>query len=540
MKTERLLQHYEQIADAPDAIARLRRFILDLAVRGRLVPQDQMEEAELRHKNSNPDAAPFELPDNWEWIRIGDQLDLLNGMAFKPTDWTTEGLRIVRIQNLNKRDAAFNFCKPEMAKERSLIDTGSFLISWSGTPGTSFGAFIWDRGPAVLNQHIFRCDFKTNAFIADFLRLAINGRLDEMIAKAHGGVGLQHITKGKLEALLIPLPPLAEQHRIVAKVDELMALCDELEGARTERETKRDRLTAASLARLNTPDPETFRDDARFALDAMPALTARPDQIKQLRQTVLNLAVRGKLVPQDPADEPASELFKRFSLGSFTDKTTADPSFAVPEGWIWTTVQDVLSPTREISYGVIKLGDEPKSGGVPTLRCSDVRPGYIDLSGVRKVSEEIEREYARTRLIGGEVLINVRGTLGGVALVPEKLSGFNVAREVAVVPVDPSLCSEFFVYLMLSPYFWEKVTSNIRGIAYKGINLGTLREIQVPLPPLAEQYRIAAKVDELMALCDQLETSLTSTDKTRKKLLDALLAEALAPVDAEALQEAAE
>ncbi len=540
MNTERLLQHYEQIADAPDAIVRLRRFILDLAVRGKLVPQDHMEEAELRHKNSNSQAAPFELPDNWEWIRIGDQLDLLNGMAFKPTDWTTEGLRIVRIQNLNKRDAAFNFCKPEMAKERSLIDTGSFLISWSGTPGTSFGAFIWDRGPAVLNQHIFRCDFKTNAFIADFLRLAINGRLDEMIAKAHGGVGLQHITKGKLEALLIPLPPLAEQHRIVAKVDELMALCDELEAARTEREMKRDRLAAASLARLNTPDPETFRDDVRFALAALPALTARPDQIKQLRQTILNLAVRGKLVPQDPADEPASELFKRFSLGSVTDKTTADPSFAVPEGWIWTTVQDVLSPTREISYGVIKLGDEPKSGGVPTLRCSDVRPGYIDLSGVRKVSEEIEREYARTRLIGGEVLINVRGTLGGVALVPEKLSGFNVAREVAVVPVDPSLCSEFFVYLMLSPYFWEKVTSNIRGIAYKGLNLGTLREIQVPLPPLVEQYRIAAKVDELMALCDQLETSLTSADKTRKKLLGALLAEALAPVDAEALQEAAE
>ena len=105
-----------------------------------------------------------------------------------------------------------------------------------------------------------------------------------------------------------PLPPLAEQHRIVAKVDELMALCDRLEAARAEREATRDRLTAASLARLNAPDPDTFRDDARFALDALPALTARPDQIKQLRQTILNLAVRGKLVPQDPNDEPASEL----------------------------------------------------------------------------------------------------------------------------------------------------------------------------------------------------------------------------------------
>ena len=105
------------------------------------------------------------------------------------------------------------------------------------------------------------------------------------------------------------LPPLAEQHRIVAKVDELMALCDRLEAARAEREATRDRLAAASLARLNAPDPDdTFRDHARFALDALPALTTRPDQIKQLRQTILNLAVRGKLVPQDPNDEPASEI----------------------------------------------------------------------------------------------------------------------------------------------------------------------------------------------------------------------------------------
>ena len=108
-----------------------------------------------------------------------------------------------------------------------------------------------------------------------------------------------------------PVPPLAEQHRIVAKVDELMALCDRLEAARAEREAARDRLTAASLARLNTPDPETFREDARFVLDALPALTTRPDQIQQLRQTILSLAMCGKLLAQDSTDEPASALLSR-------------------------------------------------------------------------------------------------------------------------------------------------------------------------------------------------------------------------------------
>jgi type I restriction enzyme S subunit len=150
-----------------------------------------------------------------------------------------------------------------------------------------------------------------------------------MIAKAHGGVGLQHITKGKLEALLIPLPPLAEQHRIVAKVDELMGLCDRLEAARADREGSRDRLAAASLARLNAPDPETFQEDARFAIQALPALTTRPDQIKRLRQTILNLAVRGKLVPQDANDEPVVIGKRQKSLGD------SEAPFEAPLGWRW-------------------------------------------------------------------------------------------------------------------------------------------------------------------------------------------------------------
>ena len=128
---------------------------------------------------------------------------------------------------------------------------------------------------------------------------------------------------------------------------------------------------------------------------------------------------------------------------------------------------DPGSLNREISYGVIKLGDEPKSGGIPTLRCSDVRPGFINLSNVRKVHETIEAEYVRTRLSGGEVVINIRGTLGGVALVPANLKGFNIAREVAVVPIAQEISGPFMVYLMLSPYFWDHIQNNLRGIAYK-------------------------------------------------------------------------
>lgn len=537
MNAERLLQHYERIADAPDAIARLRRFVLDLAVRGKLVPQNMEEESAQGFKRSNDPAAPFLLPDSWKWLRIGEQLQLLNGMAFKPTDWTDEGLRIVRIQNLNKRDATFNFCKPEMARERSLIDTGSFLISWSGTPGTSFGAFIWDRGPAVLNQHIFRCDFKTNAFIAAFLRLAVNGRLDEMIAKAHGGVGLQHITKGKLEALLIPLPPLAEQHRIVAKVDELMALCDELEAARTVREVTRDRLTAASLARLNDPEPETFRDDARFAMAALPALTARPDQIKQLRQTILNLAVRGKLVPQDPADE----LVKPHLLKA------EHRHDAIPLHWAHTPLTSLLSEDTRNGYAR-KPDDAPNGTAILRISAGTVRQDGVVAEEEHKLISGIDaKTQLQYELRSGDLLacrFNGNKSFVGRLTIFRDYLGLRPIYPDKLIRIRPDRGLALPEFLRLAAES-DLVRAEIESICATtvgnwGVSASNLKEVRFPVPPLAEQHRIVAKVAELTTLCDQLEKSLATADEARQMLLDALLAETLAPVNTEDLQEAAE
>ena len=156
MNAERLLTHYETIADAPDAIPQLRHFVLELAVRGKLVPQDPRDESaifayldERVNKGAASVEPPYPLPRAWRWVRIGDQLTLLNGMVFKPTDWRASGIPIVRIQNLNNSDARFNYCDVSAARENALINNGSFLISWSGTPGTSFGAFIWNRGRAA-------------------------------------------------------------------------------------------------------------------------------------------------------------------------------------------------------------------------------------------------------------------------------------------------------------------------------------------------------------------------------------------------------
>lgn len=555
----RLLALYDRISDAEDAIPRLRRLVLDLAVRGKLVEQDARDKPEdftpsdksgktlgsrASSKEVPPSVEPYSLPKMWKWVEIGDQLDLLNGMAFKPSDWAPDGLRIVRIQNLNRQDAPFNYCDPKFARERSLIDDGSFLISWSGTPGTSFGAFIWDRGSAVLNQHIFRCDFKTEAFTPNYLRLAINGRLDEMIEKAHGGVGLQHITKGKLEAMLIGLPPLAEQHRIVAKVDELMALCDQLEQSRAGREAVRDRLTTASLARLTAPDTdaEAFKSHARFALQSLPTLTTRPDQIKTLRQTILNLAVRGKLVTQNPADEPASELLKRLSearknleaqkaiLRVKRVPEIGNPLFSAPAGWHWCPLVelcDIVDPNP--SHRMPQYVNED---GFPFISSQNFVDGDgIDYSiGKRVTKSTVDEQTERFSVLEGAFGFSRIGTIGKTRPLRRERN-YGISHAVCVInPVSATdLSMKFLRFTMGAELILRHAHHGVQSVGVPDLGMGVIRTMAIPLPPLAEQHRIVAKVDALMALCDQLEASLTTTATTRSKLLGALLHEALEP-----------
>jgi type I restriction enzyme S subunit len=156
-------------------------------------------------------------------VPFGSICKLQNGRAFKPSDWSEKGDPIVRIQNLNNESKPFNYCNFSV-EERFHINTGDLLFSWSGTPGTSFGAFFWNRGFGVLNQHIFRVDVDKNKISKDYLRYAINSQLNYIIDQAHGGVGLKHITKGKLEAVEIPLPPLVEQKRIGTILDKADAI----------------------------------------------------------------------------------------------------------------------------------------------------------------------------------------------------------------------------------------------------------------------------------------------------------------------------
>jgi type I restriction enzyme S subunit len=182
-------------------------------------------------------------------VTLGSVCSLVNGKSFKPSDWSTVGVPIVRIQNLNGSDSPFNHFAGSLANQVP-IKSGDLLLAWSGTPGTSFGAHIWQGGDAILNQHIFRCDIDTTAVTAAWAKFVINMQLNQLIGLAHGGVGLKHVTRGIVESLKIPLPSLAEQRRIAE-------ILDRAETLRAKRN--------AALAQLDTLTQSVFLDLLREA-----------------------------------------------------------------------------------------------------------------------------------------------------------------------------------------------------------------------------------------------------------------------------------
>jgi len=533
MILETFLKKFDQLAVAPSAILAIREMVLQLAVRGKLTAQHGAESAKpqlelseefrnLRGRQGEPvsEDVPFNIPQNWGWVAIGDTMTMINGKAFKPEEWSSEGIPIIRIQNLNNENAAFNRCNAHLDPKIHVND-GDILISWSGTPGTSFGAFIWTRGFAYLNQHIFRCELVEGVFMKEFLRLAINARLDEMISHAQGAVGLRHITKGKLESIRLPLPPLAEQKRIVVKVDKLMALCDQLEAQQQEQETRHAALARAALARFaEAPTPATLNLLFHKSYDIAPA---------DLRKSILTLAIQGKLILQDPMDEPAEDCLSRLGLqstaNSLNGSDVVDEFF--PPSWTKVRFEDVAVVSGGVTLGR-KLGDR-KTTSVPYLRVANVKRGEIDLSIIKEVSIP-ENEITRYALSENDLLMTEGGDwdkVGRAAIwhgqIPVCLHQNHVFRA--------RMRSQEFTPVWFERYFnspdgrryFESAAKQTTNLA--SINMRQVRDCLVPFPPLAEQRRIVMKVDKLMALVDVLETQLAIAGTTAANLLDALAAE---------------
>lgn len=565
MNAERLLALYEKVAEAPDAISRLRRFVLDLAIRGKLVPQDEddepasellkriasenarlVEAKAVRQPKAVPslvsDDLPFSLPSGWAWTQIAE-------------------LGVISPRNEADDDAEASFVSmPMIAADYGVAneheprpwgeikkgythfaegDVGLAKITpcFENGKSTVFRNLTGGIGSGTTELHIVRPLLVNADYIVLFLK---SPRFIETgIPKMTGTAGQKRVPKDYFTSSPFPLPPVKEQERIVAKVEELMALLDRLEAARAEREAIRDRLSTASLTRLTAPetDPDDFPSHARFALDALPAFTARQDQIKTLRQTILDLAVRGKLVEQGPAGEPASELLKRIAAEKDSlveagvlkaerkprQSSASVELFEIPSGWEWASLQSICF---SISDGDHQAPPKVESG-LPFLVIGDVKTKTINYDAERRVPQEYFDGLDPIRKPrAGDLLYTLVGSFG-IPVPVKSDTPFCIQRHIGILRPPKHVELQLLAFFLESDFAFKQAEAAATGIAQKTVSLAGLRSLMLPLPPLAEQHGIVSKVEELMALLERLESALNGADTTRAQLLEALVFEAL-------------
>ena len=481
------------------------------------------------------------MPPGWCAVALGDTGVFVNGLAFKPTDWGKSGRPIIRIQNLSGVSGDYNFTALDYPAD-NIADSGDLLVSWSATLDT----FVWEGAQGVVNQHIFKVVPNANAVTRGFLYWLLKHEVRQLAQSQHAhGLAMMHINRGPFLAHTVLLPPLAEQDRLVAKVDELMALCDQMERVQSERDATRDALTRTSLGRLGSiaRDGAIESADVRFFLQGSSRMITTPEHVVLVRKTIIDLALTGRLVEPLDSDGNSDDLLaaasdarrdldrpRRKRTQRVSPATVAGHVLpALPRSWRWARLDEIA----DIVGGVTKDAKKqslPRLVEVPYLRVANVQRGYLNLERVTtiKVPEETATSL---QLIPGDILFNEGGDrdkLGRGWIWEGQITACihqnHVFRARLFAPIiDPRLVS-WHGNSFGQQWFIEggKQTTNLASL-----NKTTLSVFPVPIPPLPQQHRIVAKVEELMAVCDELEGSLVFAQKERGGLLEAVLHEAL-------------
>jgi type I restriction enzyme, S subunit len=542
-------------------IKKLRELILELAVRGKLVPQDPNDESasvlldrivdeQFQQKAKKTKALPkiekqekpFALPSGWEWVFFGDVCLIERGGSPRPiksflTD-SNDGLNWIKIGDTDIGGKYITKTaekiRPEGLNKTRQVFPGDFLLTNSMSFGRPYITMIegcihdgWLRiSPPTFLDKDYLYSLLSSPFIVRSFK------------KSASGAVVMNLNADKVRATIIALPPEKEQHRIVAKVDELMKLCDQLEQQTEASIAAHQVLVETLLATLtNSANAEELMDNWQRISAHFDTLFITEESIDQLKQTILQLAVMGKLVPQNPADEPASELLKRIAKEKAQlvkdgkiKKQKALPSiaddekpFELPDGWEWCRLDDICC-------GITSGSTPPKNifqdqAGIPYLKVYNIRNQKIDFE---YNPQFVDPDYhssklARSILYPGDVVMNIVGPpLGKIAVIPESYPEWNCNQAITFFrPIDRSLNKYIYTYLTAGTFL-----DSIELIGTAGqdnISVTKSRSIVLPTPPLEEQFRIVHKVNELMNICDHLKQYVRDSQQTQLLFTDAIV-----------------
>ena len=546
-----LLSNLNLLATAPGGVARLRELILTLAVQGKLVPQDPADEpasvllqkiraekdrliAEGKIKKDKPLAAiaeeekPFGLPVGWEWVRLGDVTNYgatVKAGALHPDTW------VLDMEDIEKSSGRL-LQRLLFAQRPALSDKNCFFagdVLYGKLRPYLNKVLVADEDGVCTTEIVpFRC---YGDYVPQYFRMALSSPFFQEYVNARSyGMKMPRLGTQDARNALIPLPPIAEQSRIVARVEELMRLCDALQAKGQLEATQHAQLLSTLLGTLTaSATPEELADNWQRVAQHFDLLLDRPQAIDALEQTLLQLAVRGLLVPQDPADEPASVLLQKIRAekdrliaeGKIKkDKplppvTDEEKPFELPVGWEWVPLQYV---------GYAQTGTTPDKKNpafygshIPFIKPGDIYPEFVnyDNEGLSESGLSDSGRFAPS----GSVLMVCIGTIGKTNIIDRGCS-FNQQ----INSITPLVCVPEFIALYLrSPEFqleaWERSSSTTISI----LNKGKWEEIPLALPPLAEQSRIVTRVTQLRRLCFELRQRLAEREAVQARLAEALV-----------------
>ena len=557
-----LIERYFDIAiKSPDGIKKLREMILSLAMQGKLVPQDSndppaselLKEIEAEKKKLikdgkikkqdplppiKPEEVPYELPAGWEWVRLGEIGSTNIGLTYAPKDISEIGTPVLRSNNIQQGKIDLNnlIRVNKSINENLHVQQGDILIcARNGSRALVGKAAQIKELPEKMAFGAFMAIFRSR--LNDYVEVFLNSPIFRKVLDEVSTTTINQITQNNLKNSMIPFPPLAEQNRIVARVDALMALCDKLETERDARNEKRVAVQKTALDRLLTaPDQAAFDSAWEFIARNFADLYSVPENVAELKKAILQLAVMGKLVPQDPGDQPASELLKEIEAekkklikaGKIKKQEPLPPikpeevPYALPAGWEWVRLGEI---SNKITDGTHHSPPNADVGQYKYITAKNIKNDGIDFSSITFVTEDVHREiYNRCNPEKGDILYIKDGATTGVVTINDLEEEFSMLSSVALIKLPQGVLHTFLIKVMRSPLFYESIRNDMSGVAITRVTLSKIYSVLIPLPPLAEQKRIVAKVDAIMTLCDALEQQLKDATDKQTAILNAVVA----------------
>ncbi|MFC2991955.1 restriction endonuclease subunit S [Halomonas tibetensis] len=551
-------------------IKKLRELILELAVRGKLVEQDPsdepagvlleriaeekarlVKEGKIKKPKKLPEITeeekPFELPEGWQWARLSDVLRVINGRAYKKHEMLQEGTPLLRVGNLFTSNEWYY--SDLQLEDDKYIDHGDLIYAWSA----SFGPFIWDGGKAIYHYHIWKLELYDHLYTSKHFLYNYLKAVTEEIKSSGSGIAMTHMTKAKMEELVLPFPPPKEQQRIVEKIDELMALCDRLEQQVGDQLEAHEVLVDTLLGSLfkpaegsltrSTDAAEVVENWARIS-EHFDTLFTTEASIDKLKQTILQLAVMGRLVEQDPNDEPAIVLLDRIAEekarlvneGKIKKSKVAPESqeeivpFKIPGRWKWCRLENITLYSES--------GWSPQCNNGPR---SEGNWGVLKVSAVSWGNFKPDENKGLPKNLAPRAELEVRPS---DFLISRANTADLVARSVVVPTTTPEklMLSDKIIRVVFSKYIHQPYVNIFNNSQYareyyssvaggtshsmKNVSRSQINQLLTPLPPFDEQVRICKAVENMLFLCEAIRKKLHSLEKLKEELANGIVRKA--------------